>query len=164
MVRIAFSMVVCAALCLGSAAAFAQPPGHAKRVHATAEKKSDKGLLEQAVDEVFGHRDAEPTGLGRKNPNSNAQHLPDAKRGQERAAERRPAHAGPKHASGEEERGLLDQLLGEDERIERAESKRKREKKLGKIRKEKRQKTDQTDGLLDVLVEKVKTDKTSAKN
>jgi hypothetical protein len=33
----------------------------------------------------------------RPNPNSNAQWLPDAKRGQERAAERRPAHAGPRH-------------------------------------------------------------------
>jgi hypothetical protein len=157
-------MVICAAFCLGSASVWAQPPGHAKRSSATAEKKSDKGLLEQAVDEVFGRRDAEPTGLGRKNPNSNAQWLPDAKRGQARAAERRPAHAGPKHASGEEERDLLDQLLGEDERIERAKSKRKREKKLGKIRKEKRQETDGPDSLLDVLVEKVKTDKTKARN
>jgi hypothetical protein len=164
MVRIAFSMVVCAALGLGATAASAQPPGHAKRAHATAEKKSDKGLLEQAVDTVLGRRDAEPTGLGRKNPNSNSQRLPDAKRGQERAAERRPAHAGPKHARGEEERSLLDQLLGEEERIERARSKREREKKLGKMKKQKNRKAEPSDELLDVLVEKVKVDKTKAKN
>jgi hypothetical protein len=149
-------MVVCAVFCIGSAAAWAQPPGHAKRSSATAEKKNEKGLVEQAVDEVFGRRDAEPTGLGRKNPNSNAQWLPDAKRGQARAAERRPAHAGPKHASSDEEPSLLDQLLGEDERIERAKSKREREKKIGKIRKEKSRKTDGPNDLVGVLVEKSK--------
>ena len=133
MVGIALTMVVCAGL-LGAPAAFAQPPGYAKKAHAT-KAKTDEGLLDRVADEVFGRRDAEPTGRGRKAmpPSSNAQWLPDAKRGQERAAERRPAHAGPKHARGEEP-SLLDQLLGENERIERAQSKREREKKLGKIR------------------------------
>ena len=155
MVKIAFGMVICAVLCLGSAAAFAQPPGHAKR-GVTAEKKSDKGLLARAVDEVLGRQDAEHTTRQRQNPNSNAQWLPDAKRGQARAAERRPAHAGPKHARGEDGGSLLDQLLGEDERIDRAKSKRKREKKLGTIRKEKRQKTDAPNDLVGILVEKSK--------
>ena len=164
MLKIAFGMIVCAALCFGSAAAFAQPPGHAKRGYATAEKKNDKGLLERTIDDLLGRQDARHTTRQHQNPNSNAQWLPDAKRGQARAAERRPAHAGPKHARGEDGGSLLDQLLSEDEHIERAESKRKREKKLGKIRKEKRSKTDGPDDLLDVLVEKVKVDKTKAKN
>ena len=156
MARIAFAMVAFAALCFGSAAAFAQPPGHAKRGYATAEKKSDKGLLERAVDGVLGRQDAEHTTRQHQNANSNAQWLPDAKRGQARAAERRPAHAGPKQARSEDGGSLLDQLLGEDERIDRSKSKRKREKKLGKIRKQKRQKTDTADDLVGVLVEKSK--------
>ncbi len=161
MLQIAFGMVICAALCFGSAAAFAQPPGHAQR-GVTAEKKSDKGLLERAVDEVLGRQDAAHTTRQRQNPNSNAQWLPDAKRGQARAAERRPAHAGPKHARAEDGGSFLDQLLGEDERIDRAKSKRKREKKLGKIRKQKRQKNDAPNDLVGVLVEQSKPRK--AKN
>jgi hypothetical protein len=51
------------------------------------------GWLERVVED-FGDEGARE----RRNPNSNAQWLPDAKRGQERAAERRPAHAGPEHA------------------------------------------------------------------
>jgi hypothetical protein len=164
MVKIAFGMVVCAAFCLGPAATWAQPPGRAKYDDSKVEKKSDKGLLERAVDEVLGRQDAEQPARQRQNPNSNAQWLPDAKRGQARAAERRPAHAGPKHARADEGGSLLDELLGEDERIERAKSKREREEKLGKIRKEKREKTDGPDDLVGVLVEKVKTDKTKAKN
>ena len=73
MARIAFAMVAFAALCFGSAAAFAQPPGHAKRGYATAEKKSDKGLLERAVDGVLGRQDAEHTTRQHQNANSNAQ-------------------------------------------------------------------------------------------
>jgi hypothetical protein len=161
MLKIAFGTVICAALCFGSAAAFAQPPGHAKR-GVTAEKKSDKALLEQAVDEVLGRQDAEHTTRQRQNPNSNAQWLPDAKRGQARAAERRPAHAGPRHARGKDVSRLLDQLLGEDERVDRAKS--KREKNLSKIRKQKRPKTDAPDDRVGVFVEKTKTDKTKTKN
>ena len=156
MVRIVLGLVACAAFCLGSAAAWAQPPGHAERSASKADKKSDKGLLEHAIDEVLGRQDGEQRVRRGQNPNSNAQWLPDAKRGQARAAERRPAHAGPKHARGEDGGSLLDQLLGEDDRIERAKSKRKREKKLGKIRKEKREKTDAPSDLIGVLVEKSK--------
>ncbi len=157
MVRIVLGLVACAAFCLGSAAAWAQPPGHAKHDYAKAEKKkSDKGLLERAVDEVLGRQGGEQRVRERQNPNSNAQWLPDAKRGQARAAERRPAHAGPRHARGEDGGSLLDQLLGEDERIERAKSKRKRDKKLGEIRKQKRPKTDAPDDLVGILVEKSK--------
>ena len=162
MVRIILGLVACAAFCLGSAAAWAQPPGHAKHDYAKAEQKSDKGLLERVVDEVLGRQGDEQQVRERQNPNSNAQWLPDAKRGQARAAERRPAHAGPKHARDEDGGSFLDQLLGEDERIDRAKSKRKRERKLGKIRKQKRQKTDAPNDLVGVLVEQSKPRK--AKN
>ena len=150
MVGIVLGLVACAAFCLGSAAAWAQPPGHAERSASKADKKSDKGLLEHAIDEVLGRQDGEQRVRRRQNPNSNAQWLPDAKRGQARAAERRPAHAGPKHHRGDADRSPLDGLLGGDEL---AKSKRKRDKKLGKFREGKHEQ-DVPDDLVGILVEK----------
>jgi len=59
---------------------------------AAAEGQGRAGWLDRLLD-----RKGEVEARERPNPNSNAQWLPDAKRGQERAAERRPAHAGPRH-------------------------------------------------------------------
>lgn len=154
--RIAFALglAAVAALCLAAAQASAQPPGHAKRSQATT-KKADEDLRERALDGVLDRRGAEPT--------SNAQWLPDARRGQARAAERRPAHAGPKHTR-ENEAGLLDRLLGADERSRRALSKRERKEKLGKLRKQKRRKGKASGDLVGVLVEKAGTAERKAKN
>lgn len=114
--RIAFALGLAgaAALCLAAAQASAQPPGHAKRAHAS-------------------------------------------------AAERRPAHAGPTGAHGQES-GPIDQLLGADERTRRARSRREREEKLTRLREQKRQQNDAADDLVGMIVEKRGAGESRARN
>ena len=121
---------IAAAFCFGAASAWAEPPGHA-RSHA---EVGQGGLLDRVIDTVRGAADLESP-RQRQNPNSNAQWLPDATRGQARAAQRRPAHAGPQAQQGGD--GLFDLLdfgLGEEERQARAKHERKRKQGLDKLR------------------------------
>ncbi|MEN8182325.1 MAG: hypothetical protein ABFS46_07300 [Myxococcota bacterium] len=130
MMRIVLAVGIAAAFCLGAATAWAEPPGHA-RGQADAEAGD---LFDRVIDTVRGHTDSNDL-RQRQNPNSNAQWLPDAKRGQARAAERRPAHAGPKAKRGEDGPfDLLDFGPGEAERRARVKQEHKRKEALDELR------------------------------